>query len=87
MRRILRSITARLQKTLPFVFTRRHRRMTLEGVMFVALTLIIGLAALNTGANLMYLVLSVMLCLLFLSGIISSLTLAGLKVKIGRAHV
>ena len=49
--------------------------------MFVVLTLIIGLAALNTGANLLYLVLSVMLCLLILSGIESTLTLAGISLK------
>ena len=49
--------------------------------MFVVLTLIIGLAALNTGANLLYLILSMMLCLLLLSGFVSSLTLMGIRIK------
>ncbi len=79
MKRLLHSINTSLESLVPRFMQRRHRRITFEGVMFVVLTMVIGLAALNTGANLLYLILSMMLCLLILSGIISSLTLMGLK--------
>jgi uncharacterized protein (DUF58 family) len=81
MKKIRKTFSRLKERVVPFVIRRRHRKMTLEGMMFVLLTVIIGLAALNTGANLMYLVLSMMLCLLILSGVISSLTLTGIKVK------
>lgn len=77
----LKEINKSFSGVFPEFLRRRHRRITLEGIMFIVLTLVIGLAALNTGANLLYLVLSMMLCLLLLSGVVSSLTLVGLKVK------
>jgi uncharacterized protein (DUF58 family) len=51
-------------------------RVTIEGVVFVSLSLLIGLAAVNTGENLLYLVLSVMLAMLLLSGAMASANLS-----------
>ncbi len=70
-----------VSRFLPGFMRRRHRQITFEGVLFVILTIIIGLAALNTGANLLYMILSVMLCLLIVSGFESTLTLTGLNLK------
>ncbi|MCX7766841.1 MAG: hypothetical protein N2246_09090, partial [Candidatus Sumerlaeia bacterium] len=71
----IKQLKKSLERIIPAFLRRRHRRITIEGLMFIVLTMVIGLAALNTGANLLYLILSMMLCLLLLSGIISTLTL------------
>jgi uncharacterized protein (DUF58 family) len=51
----------------------RHRstRLTSEGVQFLLFTLAVGVAAINTGNNLFYLLLSMMLSLILLSGIVA----------------
>lgn len=79
--------------TLPFVSRRRRPppgdahlhtrrlRFTREGRYFVGLTLGVGFAAINTGNNLLYLVLGMMLSLIVVSGILSELTLKGLVVE------
>lgn len=79
--------------TLPFVPRRRRAppgdahlrtrrlRFTREGRYFVGLTLGVGFAAINTGNNLLYLVLGMMLSLIVVSGILSELTLKGLVVE------
>ncbi|MEN6625771.1 MAG: DUF58 domain-containing protein [Candidatus Sumerlaeia bacterium] len=46
-------------------------RITVEGVMFICFALLIGMAAINTGTNLLYLVLGVMLAMLLTSGLVS----------------
>jgi uncharacterized protein (DUF58 family) len=48
---------------------------------FFALTFGVGFAALNTGNNLLYLVLSLMLAFLVLSGVLSEAALRGISVK------
>jgi uncharacterized protein (DUF58 family) len=48
---------------------------------FFALTLGVGLAALNTGNNLMYMVLSLLLSFLVLSGVMSESALRGIQVR------
>lgn len=59
----------------PSLFRRlfRHRRtsMTSEGVQFLLFTLAIGIAAINTGNNLFYLLLAMMLSLVLISGIVA----------------
>jgi uncharacterized protein (DUF58 family) len=60
---------------------RRRLRFTREGKYFVALTLGIGFAAINTGNNLLYLMLGAMLSLIIGSGILSELTLRKLVVS------
>jgi uncharacterized protein (DUF58 family) len=49
----------------------RHRstRLTAEGIQFLLFTLAVGVAAINTGNNLFYLLLAMMLSLILLSGI------------------
>lgn len=59
---------------------RRRLQFTREGKYFVALTLGVGIAAINTGNNLLYLVLGMMLALIIGSGVLSELSLFGLEV-------
>lgn len=61
---------------------RRHRyRMTLEGVLFIGVTFAIGLAAFNTGTNLLYLICSMLLSFLIVSGLASTNSLRGLTIR------
>jgi uncharacterized protein (DUF58 family) len=53
----------------------RTIRPTREGVWFLAVTLAVGLAATNTGNNLLYLILAMLLAFLVISGILSEQTL------------
>ena len=59
----------------------RTLRPTRAGWIFFALTFGVGFAALNTGNNLLYLVLSLMLAFLVLSGVFSESTLRGIRVR------
>lgn len=54
---------------------RRSLRFTREGRFFVLVTVGVGAAAINTGNNLLYLVLGLMLSLILLSGVLSDLVL------------
>lgn len=58
---------------------RRSIRFTRDGVKFVAVALAIGVAAINTGNNLLYLVLAMMLSFIILSGLLSEVTLRGVS--------
>ena len=49
----------------------RTIHLTTEGIRFLLLTLAIGIAAINTGNNLFYLLLAMMLSLIVLSGLLS----------------
>jgi uncharacterized protein (DUF58 family) len=60
---------------------RRSLRPSRAGWLFVAITFGVGFAALNTGNNLLYLVLSLMLAFLVLSGFLSESALRGLRVE------
>ena len=59
----------------------RVLRPTRAGWIFLAIILGVGLAALNTGNNLLYLVLSLMLSFLALSGVLSESALRGIQIK------
>ena len=59
----------------------RTLRPTRAGWSFFALTFGVGFAALNTGNNLLYLVLSLMLAFLVLSGVLSESALRGIAVR------
>jgi uncharacterized protein (DUF58 family) len=54
---------------IPRVTRRRSTRLTAEGLLFLLLTVGVGVAAINTGNNLYYLLLSMMLSLILVSGI------------------
>jgi len=61
---------------------RRFRvRFTREGRAFLLFTVGVGLAAVNTGNNLLYLMLSLMLSLLVLNGMLSEWVMRGLEVE------
>ena len=59
----------------------RTLRPTRAGWSFFALCFGVGFAALNTGNNLLYLVLALMLAFLVLSGVLSELALRGIRVR------
>lgn len=59
----------------------RQLRFTREGRVFVLVTLGVGAAAVNTGNNLLYLVLGMLLSLIVLSGILSELVLREIELE------
>lgn len=62
---------------------RRFRvKIVRQGIIFILLTLILGASAVNTGNNLLYLITSLMLALMGLSGMASLLNLLGLSLSI-----
>ena len=58
----------------------RTLQFTREGKYFVGITVGIGLAAVNTGNNLLYLVFGMMLSLIIASGVLSEMSLRGLRI-------
>src|SRR5574342_761845 len=62
---------ARLGSTLRYFATRRSIRLTSEGIRFLLFTIGIGVAAVNTGNNLFYLLLAMMLSVVVISGLLS----------------
>ena len=73
----------------------RKLKFTREGKFFVGITLGVGFAAINTGNNLLYLLLGMLLALIIVSGLMSELSLRDLTVvrrlplraQVGRAHL
>src|SRR5438128_967468 len=59
----------------------RKIRVTREGKLFIGVTIGVGLAAINTGNNLLYLVLGLLLSLIILSGVLSEIALRGLEFR------
>ena len=59
----------------------RSLSITREGKWYIGVLLIIGVAAINTGNNLLYLVVACLLSLIIISGIMSEATLKGIKVQ------
>lgn len=59
----------------------RRLTVTRSGRVYLAITIGVGLGALNTGNNLLYLVLGFLLALIVLSGVLSELTLRDLQVR------
>jgi len=75
-------LARRLRRSVVELHRRQPRfRWTLEGILYVSVTLSIGLAAFNTGTNLLYLICSMLLSFLVLSGIVSTNSLRGLDVS------
>lgn len=71
----------RLRATLPRLGVRRRLRYTRGGVLFTVGALTVGFAALNTGNNLLYLLLGAVLGFIALSGWLSEQALRGLEVR------
>ena len=73
----------------------RKLKFTREGKYFLGITLGVGFAAINTGNNLLYLLLGMLLSLIILSGLMSELSLRDLTVvrrlparaQVGRPHL
>ena len=63
-----------------FIFP-RTLKVTKEGKRFIGILFVIGLAAINTGNNLLYLVVAMLLSLIIISGIMSEATIKKLRVK------
>lgn len=59
----------------------RRLKFTRAGRYYIAFTLVIGFAAINTGNNLLFLILGLMLAGIVLSGVLSESTLRGLSVR------
>jgi uncharacterized protein (DUF58 family) len=59
-----------------------HYEVTKAGVVYVLVTLVIGIAALNTGNNLLYIVVAAMLAAILVSGVASALVLRGLQLEV-----
>ncbi len=82
-----RAVTKRTALSLwPGIFLRwfyqnRSLRLTSEGLRFVLIALAVGIAALNTGNNLLYLLLAMMLALIVVSGVLSERCLKGLSIQ------
>ncbi len=60
---------------------RRRLRTTREGKIYVVVTIGVGFAAINTGNNLLYLVLGLLLSLIIVSGILSEWSLRGIVLQ------
>ncbi len=75
--------------------TTRRLKFTREGKYYLGITLGVGFAAINTGNNLLYLLLGMLLALIIVSGVMSELSLRKLTVtrrlpmraQVGRAHL
>ena len=73
----------------------RKLKLTREGKYFIGVTFGVGFAAINTGNNLLYLLLGMLLSLIIVSGVMSELSLRDLAVvrrlppraQVGRAHL
>ena len=73
----------------------RRLKLTREGKYFIGITFGVGFAAINTGNNLLYLLLGMLLSLIVVSGVLSELSLRQLTVvrrlppraQVGRAHL
>jgi len=57
-------------------------RITKQGVIFIGGVFAIALAALNTGNNLLFLILGCMLAAILISGVLSRVTVAGLELRL-----
>jgi len=60
--------------------------VTREGLVYLALTLLIGIAALNTGNNLLFIVVAAMLGAVLVSGIVSAIMISGLEIELHLPH-
>jgi uncharacterized protein (DUF58 family) len=73
----------------------RRLKVTREGKYFIAITFGVGFAAINTGNNLLYLLLGLLLALIIVSSVMSEMSIRDLKVtrrlppraQVGRGHV
>ena len=72
---------ARFRSSLRWFCSYRSIRLTHDGTRFVLLTLAVGVAAINTGNNLLYLLLAMLLSLIVISGMLSEQCLKQLDIR------
>jgi len=60
---------------------RSNVKIRKEGFLFVGFVIVFGIAAINTGTNLLYLILAMLLSLMIMSSVLASLNLRGLRVS------
>lgn len=61
---------------------RMEYKISRAGWIYIGATLLVALAALNTGNNLLFLILACLISVILMSGILSSISLAGVELKI-----
>jgi uncharacterized protein (DUF58 family) len=59
-----------------------HYDVTRAGIVYIVITMLIGIAALNTGNNLLYIVVAALLAAILVSGIASAVVLRGLELDV-----
>jgi len=57
-------------------------KITHEGWIYIAGTMLVALAALNTGNNLLFLILACLIAIILMSGILSSISLSGVSIRL-----
>ncbi|MBI4466514.1 MAG: hypothetical protein HY656_03690, partial [Acidobacteria bacterium] len=67
---------------LRWLFYQVDYKLTREGVFYVVGTLIIALAALNTGNNLLFIVVASLLAGILMSGVVSRIVLTGIELRL-----
>jgi uncharacterized protein (DUF58 family) len=67
---------------LRWIGTRMEYRVTLEGWIYLGGIILVSLAALNTGNNLLFLILASLIAVVLMSGILSSITLSGAGMRL-----
>jgi uncharacterized protein (DUF58 family) len=74
-----RVVASRVRDALNYEVTR-------EGLVYLTLILLIGVAALNTGNNLLFIVVAAMLGAVMVSGIVSAIMISGLEIDLHLPH-
>jgi len=67
---------------LRFIGYRMEFRITREGWIYLAAIVLVALAAINTGNNLLFLILACLIASILMSGVLSSITLAGVEARL-----
>jgi len=57
-------------------------KITREGWMYIVGVIVVALAALNTGNNLLFLILASLIAIILMSGVLSSITLSGVEMRL-----
>src|SRR5258707_13296070 len=61
---------------------RMEYKVTREGWIYIGGILVVALAALNTGNNLLFLILASLIAVILMSGVLSSITLSGIEMRL-----
>ncbi len=70
-----------VRRAIEFLFRSRGLVITRDGKVFAALVILFGVAAINTGTNLLYLILAMMITFMVLSTLLANLNLRGLRIS------